>query len=157
MNMTEDKDRLTRDIADAVRDIAAKRETMSRWEAEYSKKRKRKGILLTIAASAACVAVVAAIRLTSGGGQPTPPSAFRSGLFYDAVLERIDSLISVGETAQAADSIVAVRQGMTEDTLRRFPGDHSKREREAIDYERLLVNDVLTRLDELENKLKDNE
>lgn len=155
--MTEDKDRLTQGIAEAVRDIAAKRETMSRWEAEYSKKRRRTGILLTVAASAACLALVVAIRVTIGGGHQTPPPAFRSGLSYDAVLEKIDSLISVGETRQAADSIVAVRQEITEDTLRRFPGAHGKREKEAIAYERLLVNDVLTRLDELENKLTDNE
>lgn len=155
--MTEDKDRLTQGIADAVRDIAAKRETMSRWEAEYSKRRRRNGILLTVAASAACLALVVAIRLTIGGGPQTPQPTFRGGLSYDAVLERIDSLITVGETRQAADSIAAVRQEITEDTLRRFPGAHGKREKEAIAYERLLVNDVLTRLDELENKLTDNE
>lgn len=154
--MTEDKDRLTEGIAEAVRDIAAKRETMSRWETEYSKKRRRSGILLTIAASAACLALVVAVRLTIEVGQ-TPPPAFRGGNSYDAVLERIDSLISAGANAQAADSIVAVRREITEDTLRRFPGDHSELEKEAIGYERLLVNDVLTRLDELENKLKDNE
>lgn len=154
MNMTEDK--LTEEIAGAVKDIAAKRETMSKWEMEYSKKRRRSRIVLAIAASAACLALVVAIRLTSGGGQPTPP-VFRGGLSYDFALERIDSLIHLGETVQAADSIAAIRQEITEDTLRRFTGDHSKREREAINYERLLVNDVLTRLDELENELKDNE
>lgn len=155
--MTEDKDRLTQGIAEAVRDIAAKRETMSRWEAEYSKKRRRGWILLTVSASAACLALVVAIHITIGGGHQTPPLVFRGGLSYDTVLEKIDSLISVGETEQAADSIVAVRQEIIEDTLRRFPGAHGKREKEAIAYERLLVNDVLTRLDELENKLTDNE
>lgn len=153
----DNEDKLTEGIADAVRDIAAKRETMSRWETEYSKKRRSARILLTVAASAACLALVVAVRLmTGGGGLPEQP-VFRGGLSYDAVLERIDSLISVGETRQAADSIDAVRREITGDTLRRFTGDHGKKEKEAIDYERLLVNDVLTRLDELENKLKDNE
>ncbi len=153
----DNEDKLTEGIADAVRDIAAKRETMSRWETEYSKKRRSTRILLTVAASAACLALVVAVRLiTGGGGLPEQP-VFRGGLSYDAVLERIDSLISVGETRQAADSIDAVRREITGDTLRRFSGEHSKKEKDAIDYERLLVNDVLTRLDELENKLKDNE
>lgn len=89
-------------------------------------------------------------------GRPDEP-VLRGGLSYDETLERIDSLINAGNTILARETIRQVREEIATDTLKRFQGEVVPTEDE-IEYERLLLKDVLSRLDELENKiLKTNE
>lgn len=146
---------LEKEISQAVRDITQKKEVMARWDKEYSRKSSRGWIIVGLMASAACVALMLFIGI-SDFGRPDEP-VLRGGLSYDAVLERIDSLINAGNTIQARETIRQVREEIATDTLKRFHGEGVPT-KDEIEYERLLLKDVSSRLDELENKiLKTNE
>ncbi len=154
------KDALTDGIADAVRDIAKKREAMAGWDKEYSRKRGRDWAMVGLLASAACVALMLFIGIWDFGRSDEP--VLRGGLSYDAVLERIDSLINTGNIPKAKETILQVREEIAADTLKRFYGADPEMEaaltEDEIEYERIILKDVLSRLDELEDKtLKTNE
>lgn len=146
---------LEKEISQVVRDITQKKETMDQWDKEYSMKSGRGWIIVGLMASAACVALMLFVGIRDFGRSDEP--VLRGGLFYDAALERIDSLINAGNTILARETIRQVREEIATDTLKRFQGEVVPTEDE-IEYERLLLKDVLSRLDELENKiLKTNE
>lgn len=146
---------LEKEISQIVCDITQKKEAMARWDKEYSRKNGRGWIIVGLMASAACVALMLFIGIRDFG-RPDEP-VLRGGLSYDALLERIDSLINAGNAIQASEAIRHVREEIATDTLRRFHGEAAPTEDE-IEYERLLLKDVSSRLDELENKiLKTNE
>ena len=148
------KDALTDGIADAVRDIAKKREAMAGWENEYSRERSRAKILMVSLASAACVVfgVIMFWRNPSGPVQKEP--ALRGGLSYDAAIGRIDSLIRVGDMAEARERIMETRQAIAADTMDIFLSAERKPSNDEIEYSRILFKDILSRLDELETKIK---
>lgn len=151
---------LEMEIAKTVRDIAEKKETMARWDKEYSRKGGRGWIVVGLMVSAACIALMLFIGIRDFG-RPDEP-VLRGGLSYDAALERIDSLINAGNTIHARETIRQVREEIATDTLKRFHDAVAEMEaaptKEEIEYERILLKDVLSRLDELENKiLKTNE
>lgn len=146
---------LEKEISQVVRDITQKKETMDQWDKEYSMKSGRGWIIVGLMASAACVALMLFVGIRDFGRSDEP--VLRGGLFYDAALERIDSLINAGNTILARETIRQVREEIATDTLKRFQGEVVPTEDET-EYERLLLKDVLSRLDELENKiLKTNE
>lgn len=146
---------LEKEISQTVRDITQKKEAMARWDKEYSRKNGRGWIIVGLMASAACVALMLFIGVRDFG-RPDEP-VLRGGLSYDAALERIDSLINAGNTIQAKETIRQVREEIATDTLKRFHGEDVPM-KDEIEYERLLLKDVSSRLDELENKiLKTNE
>lgn len=152
------KDALTGGIADAVRDIAKKREAMSGWEDEYSRKRSRAWILVASLVSAACIAfgVILLWRNPSETVQKEP--VLRGGLSYDAAIERIDSLLNAGDTAAARELLMQTRYKIAVDTADVFHPVVPISSDEEIEYSRIIIKDVLSRLDELENKiLKTNE
>lgn len=152
------KDALTDGIADAVRDIAKKRETMAAWEKEYSRKRSRVRILLVSLASAACIAFGAFLFWRNPSQPVLKEPVLRGGLSYDAAIERIDSLIQAGDTAAALGRIMETRQAIATDTVDMFHSAKQKPSKEEIEYSRILFRDILSRLDEFEDKiLKTNE
>lgn len=149
------KDALTDGIADAVRDIAKKREAMAGWANEYSRKRSRAKILMVSLASAACVAF-GVIMFWRDSVQKEP--ALRGGLSYDAAIGRIDSLILEGDMAGARERIIETRQAIAADTMNMFHSAEPKPSNDEIEYSRILFKDILSRLDELETKImKTNE
>ena len=146
---------LEKEISKTVRDIVEKKEAMAQWDKEYSRKGGRSWIIVGLMASAACVALMLFIGIRDFGRSDEP--VLRGGLSYDATLERIDSLIKAGSIVKAKETIMQVREEIEIDTLKRFHGGAVPTEDE-IEYERLLLKDVLSRLDEFENKtLKTNE
>lgn len=158
MKETDNKDALTDGIADAVRDIAKKREAMAGWEMKYSRKRKSGRILVASLALAACLAFGVFLFLRNPSGPALKEPVLRGGLSYDAALERIDSLVQAGDTAEALERIYETRCEIAADTIDAFHSPEAKASKEEIEYERILIRDILSRLDELENKiLKSNE
>jgi len=166
MNMKEKentpKDALTDGIADAVRAIAEKRETMSGWESEYSSEYSRKSgrarIAMISLASAACVALGVIFFWRNPSETLRKEPALRGALSYDAVLEKIDSLIQAGDMAGASERIKETRKAIAADTMEIFHQAVPNTSDEEIEYSRIIIKDVLSRLDELENKiLKTNE
>ncbi len=160
MNMKEmentPKDALTDGISDAVRDIAKKRDAMNGWENEYSRKKVRGWAMVGILVSAACVALMLFIG-TRDFRRPDEP-VLRGGVSYDAAIDRIDSLIKAGDTAAARELIMETRREIAVDTADMFHPAVPTSSDEEIEYSRIIINDVLSRLDELENKtLKTNE
>lgn len=147
------KDALTDGIADAVRDIAKKRETMAGWESEYSRKKKPAWILVASLASAACLAFGVFLFLRNPSGPALKEPVLRGGVSYDAALEMIDSLIQAGDTAEARERIIETRQAIGTDTIEAFHSVEPKPSKDEIEYSRVLVKDLLSRLDELENKI----
>lgn len=83
---------LEKEISQVVRDITQKKETMDQWDKEYSMKSGRGWIIVGLMASAACVALMLFVGIRDFGRSDEP--VLRGGLFYDAALERIDSLIN---------------------------------------------------------------
>ena len=144
------KDALTDGVTDAVRDIAQKREAMAGWEVEYSRKKKRARILVASLAFAACIAF-GVFLFPSGPALKEP--VLRGGVSYDAALEMIDSLIQAGDTAEARERIIETRQAIGTDTIEAFHSVEPKPSKDEIEYSRVLVKDLLSRLDELENKI----
>lgn len=166
MNMKEmentPKDALTDGIADAVRDIAEKREKMSEWENEYSSGYSRKSgrtrIMMISLASAACVALGVILFWRNPSETVRKEPALRGALSYDAVLEKIDSLIQAGDMAGASERIMETRRAIAADTMEIFHPAAPTTSDEEIEYSRIIIKDVLSRLDELETKiLKTNE
>ena len=156
------KDALTDGIADAVRAIAEKRETMSGWESEYSSEYSRKSgrarIAMISLASAACVALGVILFWRNPSETLRKEPALRGALSYDAVLEKIDSLIQAGDMAGASERIKETRKAIAADTMEIFHQAVPNTSDEEIEYSRIIIKDVLSRLDELENKiLKTNE
>ncbi len=150
------KDVLTDGIADAVRDMAKKREAMAGWEKEYSRKRIRGWAMVGLLVSAACVTLMLYIGIRDFGRPDSP--VLRGGLSYDTVLESIDSLIKVGDIATARERIMETRQAIAADTIEAFHSAEPKPSKEEIEYSRILIKDVLSILDELEDTtLKSNE
>lgn len=145
------KDALTDGIADAVRDMAKKREAMAGWESEYSRKRGRGWAIVGLLASAACVALMLFIGIRDFGRSDEP--VLRGGLSYDTALERIDSLIQAGDMATARERIIETRKAIAADTIDAFHAAEPKPSKDEIEYSRILIKDVLSRLDELENKI----
>lgn len=144
------KDALTDGIAEAVREVAEKREKMARWEHEYSRKRSRGRILLV---SAACVAFVAFMFWRNPSEPVLKEPVLRGSLSYDAAIERIDSLIRVGDTARARERIMETRQAVAADTMDMFHSAEPKPSKGEIEYSRIIFMDILSRLDELEGKI----
>ncbi len=152
------KDALTDGIADAVRDMAKKRETMEGWEHEYSRKSGRTRIMVMSLVSAACVALGVILFWRNPSETVRKEPAFRGALSYEAVLEKIDSLIQAGDMAGASERIMETRQAIAADTMEIFHPAATTTSDGEIEYSRIIIKDVLSRLDELENKtLKTNE
>lgn len=152
------KDALTDGISDAVRDIAEKSEAMAGWEREYSRKRRHVRILAVPLASAACLAFGVFLYLNNPFRTVRKEPALRGGLSYDTAVVRIDSLINAGDTDAARELLMETRYKITLDTMSMFNPMEQKSSKEEIEYSRILVKDVLSRLDELEGKiLKTNE
>ena len=152
------KDALTDGIADAVRDMAKKRETMEGWEHEYSRKSGRTRIMVMSLVSAACVALGVILLWRNPSETVRKEPAFRGALSYEAVLEKIDSLIQIGDIAGASERIMETRQAIAADTMEVVHPAAPTTSDGEIEYSRIIIKDVLSRLDELENKtLKTNE
>ncbi|HBH09861.1 MAG TPA: hypothetical protein DDX40_10755 [Rikenellaceae bacterium] len=152
------KDALTDGITDAVRDIAKKRETMEGWEQEYSRKSGLTRIMVISLASAACVALGVILFWRNPSETLRKEPVLRGALSYDAVLEKIDSLIQVGDMAGASERITETRKAIAEDTMEIFHPAAPTTSDDEIEYSRIIIKDVLSRLDELETKiLKTNE
>ena len=152
------KDVLTDGIADAVRDIAKKRETMAGWEKEYSRKRKHGRILVVSLTSVACIALAVILLWRNPSGAVRKEPVLRGGLSYDTAIERIDSLINAGDTAAARELLMQTRYEIVVDTADKFHPVVPTSSDEEIEYSRIIIKDVLSRLDELERKiLKINE
>ena len=82
----------------------------------------------------------------------------RGGLSYEAAMERIDSLLNAGDTAAARELLMQTRYKIAVDTADVFHPVVPISSDEEIEYSRIIIKDVLSRLDELENKiLKTNE
>ena len=103
------KDVLTDGIADAVRDMAKKREAMAGREEEYSRKRKHGRIQVASLASAACIALAVTLLWRNPSESINKEPVLRGGLSYDAAIERIDSLINAGDTAAARELLMQTR------------------------------------------------
>lgn len=162
MNMKEKditpKDTLTEGIVDAVRDIAKKREAMAEWESEYSRKRKHGRILVASLASAACIALTVTLLWRNPTKSVQKEPVLRGGLSYDAAIEMVDSLINAGDTAAARGLLMQTRNKIAADTADMFHPAVPTSSEEEVEYSRIIIKDVLSRLDELENKiLKTNE
>ncbi len=147
------KDALTDGIAEAVREVAEKREKMARWEHEYSRKRSRGRILLVSAVSAVSAACVAFMFWRNPSEPVLKEPVLRGSLSYDAAIERIDSLIRVGDTARARERIMETRQAVAADTMDMFHSAEPKPSKGEIEYSRIIFMDILSRLDELEGKI----
>lgn len=147
------KDALTDGVTDAVRDIAQKREAMAGWEVEYSRKKKRARILVASLAFAACIAFGVFLFLRNPSGSALKEPVLRGGVSYDAALEMIDSLIQAGDITEARERIIETRQAIGTDTIEAFHSVEPKPSKDEIEYSRVLVKDLLSRLDELENKI----
>jgi len=137
------KDALTDGITDAVRDIAQKREAMAGWEVEYSRKKKRARILVASLAFAACIAFGVFLFLRNPSGPALKEPVLRGGVSYDAA----------GDIAEAHERIIETRQAIGTDTIEAFHSVEPKPSKDEIEYSRVLVKDLLSRLDELENKI----
>mgnify|MGYP004557928507 CR=1 FL=1 len=147
------KDVLTDGIADAVRDMAKKREAMAGWEKEYSRKRKHGRILVASLASAACIALAVTLLWRNPSESINKEPVLRGGLSYDAAIERIDSLINAGDTAAARELLMQTRYEIAVDTAEMFHPVVPTSSDEEIEYSRIIIKDVLSRLDELEGKI----
>lgn len=56
--------------------------------------------------------------------------------------------------AEARERIMETRQAIAADTMNIFHSDERKLSNDEIEYSRILFKDILSRLDELETKIK---
>lgn len=133
-----DDETLEREIGDAVRDVAGKRAIMKGWDGEFKDRSRHRRVVAWIVLAASCAAVLVMFFVTSvfiNQRNPViPEPVLRGGTSYETALRQIDSLISAGNLNLAAERIDSLKA--------------------RAEYERMLIDDVIARIDELENKVK---
>lgn len=129
---------LDREIAAAVRDVAGKRAIMDGWDRSIKTRSRRRKVVAWSVLTASCAAALVMFFVTTVFISPKNPAApepvLRGGTSYETALRQIDSLISVGEVTLAAERLDSLKA--------------------RAEYERMLIDDVIARIDELENKVK---
>lgn len=129
---------LEREIGDAVRDVAGKRAIMKGWDGEFKDRSRHRRIVAWSVLTASCAAVLVMFFVTTvfiNQRNPViPEPVLRGGTSYETALRQIDSLISAGNLNLAAERIDSLKT--------------------RAEYERMLIDDVIARIGELENKVK---
>lgn len=129
---------LEREIGDAVRDVAGKRAIMNGWDGEFKDHSRHRRVVAWSVLAASCAAVLVMFFMTMVFVNPRnpviPEPVLRGGTSYETALRQIDSLISAGNVSLAAERIDSLKT--------------------RAEYERMLIDDVIVRIGELENKVK---
>lgn len=129
---------LEREIGDAVRDVAGKRAIMKGWDVEFKDRSRHRRVVAWSVLAASCAAVLVMFFVTTvfiNQRNPViPEPVLRGGTSYETALRQIDSLISAGNLNLAAERIDSLKA--------------------RAEYERMLIDDVIARIGELENKVK---
>lgn len=129
---------LEREIVDAVRDVAGKRAIMNGWDGEFKDRSRRRKIAAWSMLAASCAAALVVFFMitvfVNPKNQVIPEPVLRGGTSYETALRQIDSLISAGNVSLAAERIDSLKT--------------------RAEYERMLIDDVIVRIGELENKVK---
>lgn len=129
---------LEREIGDAVRDVAGKRTIMNGWDGEFKDRSRYRRVVAWSVLTASCAAVLVMFFVTTVFINPKnpviPEPVLRGGTSYETALRQIDSLISAGNLNLAAERIDSLKA--------------------RAEYERMLIDDVIARIGELENKVK---
>lgn len=129
---------LEREIGDAVRDVAGKRAIMSDWDGEFKDRSRHRRVVAWSVLTASCAAVLVmffvATVFINQRNPVIPEPVLRGGTSYETALRQIDSLISAGNLNLAAERIDSLKA--------------------RAEYERMLIDDVIARIGELENKVK---
>lgn len=129
---------LEQEIGDAVRDVAGKRAIMKGWDGEFKDRSRHRRVVAWSVLAASCAAVLVMFFVTTvfiNQRNPViPEPVLRGGTSYETALRQIDSLISAGNLNLAAERIDSLKA--------------------RAEYERMLIDDVIARIDELENKVK---
>ena len=129
---------LEREIGDAVRDVAGKRAIMKGWDGEFKDRSRHRRVVAWSVLAASCAAVLVMFFVTTvliNQRNPViPEPVLRGGTSYETALRQIDSLISAGNLNLAAERIDSLKA--------------------RAEYERMLIDDVIARIGELENKVK---
>lgn len=129
---------LEREIVDAVRDVAGKRAIMNGWDGEFKDRSRRRKIVAWSMLAASCAAALVVFFMTTVFVNPKnpviPEPVLRGRTSYETALRQIDSLISAGNVSLAAERIDSLKT--------------------RAEYERMLIDDVIVRIGELENKVK---
>ena len=129
---------LEREIGDAVRDVARKRAIMKGWDGEFKDRSRHRRVVAWSVLAASCAAVLVMFFMTMVFVNPRnpviPEPVLRGGTSYETALRQIDSLISAGNLSLAAERIDSLKT--------------------RAEYERMLIDDVIARIGELENKVK---
>lgn len=126
------------EIAEAVRDIAGKRAEMKSWKREIGQRKRDRmrnvAVFVPLLTAAACAVVcVLLIKPAQPGTVQPGESVLRGGTLYDVALQRADSLIVAGDF-RAAETVL--------DSIAERAG-----------YEKVLLDGVLERVDELKNEI----
>lgn len=129
---------LEQEIGDAVRDVAGKRAIMKGWDGEFKDRYRHRRVVAWSVLAASCAAVLVMFFVTTVFINPKnpviPEPVLRGGTSYETALRQIDSLISAGNLNLAAERIDSLKA--------------------RTEYERMLIDDVIARIGELENKVK---
>lgn len=129
---------LEQEIGDAVRDVAGKRAIMKGWDGEFKDRSRHRRVVAWSVLAASCAAVLVMFFVTTvliNQRNPViPEPVLRGGTSYETALRQIDSLISAGNLNLAAERIDSLKA--------------------RAEYERMLIDDVIARIGELENKVK---
>lgn len=129
---------LEREIGDAVRDVAGKRAIMKGWDGEFKDRSRHRRVVAWSVLTASCAAVLVMFFVTTvfiNQRNPViPEPVLRGGTSYETALRQIDSLISAGNLNLATERIDSLEA--------------------RAEYERMLIDDVIARIGELENKVK---
>lgn len=129
---------LEQEIGDAVRDVAGKRAIMKGWDGEFKDRSRHRRVVAWSVLAASCAAVLVMFFMTMVFVNPKnpviPEPVLRGGTSYETALRQIDSLISAGNLNLAAERIDSLKA--------------------RTEYERMLIDDVIARIGELENKVK---
>ena len=129
---------LEREIGDAVRDVAGKRAIMKGWDGEFKDRSRHRRVVAWSVLAASCAAVLVMFFVTTvfiNQRNPViPEPVLRGGTSYETALRQIDSLISAGNLNLATERIDSLEA--------------------RAEYERMLIDDVIARIGELENKVK---
>lgn len=129
---------LEREIGNAVRDVAGKRAIMDGWDVEFKSRSRHRRVVAWSVLAASCAAALVMFFVTTVFISPKNPApaepVLRGGTSYETALRQIDSLISAGNLNLAAERIDSLKA--------------------RAEYERMLIDDVIARIGELENKVK---
>ena len=129
---------LEREIGNAVRDVAEKRAIMDGWDESLKARSRQRRVVAWSVLAASCAAALVMFFVTTVFINPKnpviPEPVLRGGTSYETALRQIDSLISAGNLNLAAERIDSLKT--------------------RAEYERMLIDDVIARIGELENKVK---